>query len=97
MTLIRILSALALLGAMAAPVFADDISEAIDQAHKAYQSGDLTGAKQSLDLASQLIGQKSAERFATLLTNPLPGWTADKAQTATVVLGLGSEASRTYT
>lgn len=77
---------------------ADDISEAIEQARKSYQSGDLAGAKQSLDLASQLIGQKNAESFATLLPAPLPGWKAEKAQaTATAFLGGVSAATRTYT
>ena len=38
-----------------------------DSMEPAYQSGDLTNAKQSLDLASQLIGQKNAESFAALL------------------------------
>src|SRR5678810_1261259 len=42
MTPTRILGALVLLGALAAPAFADDITEAIDQARKAYQSGDLS-------------------------------------------------------
>jgi hypothetical protein len=97
MTLIRGISAFAMLILIAVPALADDITEAMDQARKSYQSGDLTNAKQSLDLASQLIGQKNAESFATLLPNPLPGWKAEKAETATVALGMGSEASRTYT
>jgi hypothetical protein len=77
---------------------ADDILDAMDKARKAYQSGDLANAKQSLDLASQLIGQKNAEAFAALLPAPLAGWKADKAQTAAVgQVGLGaSTASRTY-
>ncbi len=41
-------------------VAADDILDTIDQARKAYQAGDATAAKQSLDLASQLIAQKNA-------------------------------------
>ena len=78
---------------------ADDVLDAIDQARKAYQSGDLTNAKQSLDLASELIGQKNAESFAALMPAPLNGWKADKAQTAaTGSVGFGaSTASRTYT
>jgi hypothetical protein len=82
------------------PAFAtDDILDAMDQARKAYQAGDLTGAKQSLDLASQLVGQKNAEGFAALLPAPLPGWKADKAQTSAlgqVAFG-ASTANRTYT
>lgn len=84
----------------ATPAFAaDDIIEAIDVARKSYQSGDMANAKQSLDLASQLIAQKNAEGFAALLPNALPGWTAEKAQTAAAgMAGFGaSSASRTYT
>ena len=78
---------------------ADDVLDAIDQARKAYQSGDLANAKQSLDLASQLIGQKNAEAFSAVLPAPLAGWKAEKAQaTAVGSVGFGaSQASRTYT
>jgi hypothetical protein len=89
------------IGAAAAPAFAaDDILDAIDAARKAYQAGDMQNAKQSLDLASQLIGQKNAETFAALLPAPLPGWKADKAQANAVgmaMLGGASAASRNYT
>ncbi|MFL5089031.1 MAG: hypothetical protein ACJ8D7_01555, partial [Xanthobacteraceae bacterium] len=87
-----------MLVALSVPVqAADDVLDAIDQARKAYQSGDLGNAKQSLDLASQLIGQKNAEAFAALLPAPLAGWKADRAQTAAVGnVGFGaSTASRT--
>jgi len=98
MTLTRTLGGLALVAMLAMPAFADDITDAMDQARKAYQSGDLTNAKQSLDLASQLIGQKNAESFATLLPNALPGWKADKATTQALgAVGFGaSMASRSY-
>src|SRR6476646_5225784 len=82
----------------AGPGFADDITDAIEQARKAYQSGDYGTAKQSLDLASQLIGQKNAEGFAALLPAPLAGWKADEAQTTAlgqVAFG-ASTASRNY-
>ena len=94
----RIIAALALLGALAVPARADDIIDAMDQARKTYQAGDLGGARQSLDLASQLIGQKNAESFATLLPNALPGWKAEKAQTTALgAAGFGaSTANRTY-
>jgi hypothetical protein len=95
----RISGAALLLLAGVSAVHADDILEAIDAARKSYQSGDLGSAKQSVDLASQLIGQKNAEGFATLLPNPLPGWTSEKAQTQALgQVGFGaSMASRTYT
>jgi hypothetical protein len=89
---------LMLAGALAGPACADDITDAIEAARKAYQAGDLSNAKQSLDLASQLIGQKNAEGFAALLPNPLPGWKGEKAQTTSVgAVGFGaSVASRRY-
>lgn len=80
-------------------VAADDILDAIDQGRKAYQSGDMSGAKQSLDLASQLIAQKNAEGYAALLPEPLAGWKAEKAQANAVgaaMFGGVSAASRTY-
>jgi hypothetical protein len=78
---------------------ADDILDAMDQARKAYQAGDTATAKQSLDLASQLIGQKNAEAFAMLLPAPLAGWKAEKAQVNAVgatMFGGASAASRSY-
>jgi hypothetical protein len=96
----RILTALLLAALCLPPAWAaDDVLDAIESARKAYQSGDLGGAKQSLDLASQLIGQKNAEAFAALLPAPLAGWKADRVQTAAVgAVGFGaSTASRTYT
>ena len=100
MALLRMLVGAALLAAMALPALAaDDILDAIDQARKAYQAGDMANAKQSLDLASQLIGQKNAERFAALLPAALPGWKAEKVETASVGVAVfgASSASRRYT
>jgi len=86
---------------MATPAFAaDDILEAIDSARKSYQAGDLPNAKQSLDLASQLIAQKNAEAFSGLLPEPLSGWKAEKAQATAVgaaMFGGASAATRSYT
>ena len=95
-TRIPLIVALAVL--IASPALADDITDAMDQARKAYQAGDLGQAKQSLDMASQLIGQKNAEAFATLLPNALPGWKAEKVQTTALgAAGFGaSTASRSY-
>ncbi len=99
MPMLRIVFIAAILAAIALPVLAaDDILEAIEQGRKAYQSGDMGSAKQSLDLASQLIGQKNAEGFAALLPAALPGWKAEKAQATAVGSSLfgASAASRSY-
>lgn len=96
-----LMAACVLLASVAAlPAHADDILDAIEQGRKAYQAGDMTTAKQSIDLASQLIAQKNAEGYAALLPEPLSGWKADKAQTSAVgaaVFGGVSSATRIYT
>lgn len=100
MPILRILLTGVFLVAFALPSRAgDDILDAIDQARGAYQAGDLAKAKQQLDLASQLVGQKNAERFSTLLPAPLPGWTAEKASTTAMGIAVfgASSASRRYT
>jgi hypothetical protein len=99
MILLRSLFATALLAVVALPALAaDDVLDAMEEARKAYQAGDMTKAKQQLDLASQLVGQKNAESFAALLPEPLPGWTAEKAETASVGVAVfgASTASRRY-
>src|ERR1039457_4579243 len=100
MPMLRILFAAVFLAALVLPALAaDDVLDAIDAARKAYQAGDMAGAKQSLDLASQLVGQKNAENFAALLPEALPSWKAEKVETASVgvtVFGVTS-ASRRYT
>ena len=91
---------LVLAGAAAPALAADDILDAIDAGRKAYQAGDMQNAKQSLDLASQLIGQKNAEAFAAMLPAPLPGWKAEKAQANAIgaaMFGGASAATRSYT
>jgi hypothetical protein len=94
-----LLAGVFLAGFVASTFAADDILDAIDQARKAYQAGDMSKAKQQLDTASQLVGQKNAESFSALLPAPLPGWTAEKAQTAAVGIAVfgASSASRHYT
>ena len=99
MVKIRILLAAIMVAAATVPTFAgDDILDAIDQARKAYQAGNLASAKQSLDMASQLVGQKNAENFGVLLPAPLSGWTAEKVETTAVGVAMfgASSASRRY-
>jgi hypothetical protein len=99
MAILRIVFAAVAIFAATMPIFAaDDILDAIDQARKSYQDGNLTAAKQSLDLASQLVGQKNAETFGSLLPAPLPGWKAEKVETAAVGVAMfgASSASRRY-
>lgn len=101
MWLLRVVSGAVLVAALSLPALAaDDILDAIDAARKSYQANDLANAKQSLDVASQLIAQKNAEAFSALLPAPLAGWKAEKAQATAVgaaMFGGASAATRTYT
>jgi hypothetical protein len=100
MPILRIVFGAVFLAAAFLPALsADEILDTIDQARKAYQAGDMAGAKQSLDTAAQLVGQKNAEALAALLPAPLPGWKAEKAETTSVgVTAFGvTSASRRYT
>jgi len=84
----------------ASPAFADDVTDAIEDAFQSYEKGDLKQAKRSLDYASQLIGQKNAETLKELLPPAMSGWEAqdgDTAGAAMAVFGGGIQASRIYT
>jgi hypothetical protein len=98
--MLRLICATVMIVAAALPALAaDDILDAIDQARKAYQSGDMANAKQQLDLASQLIGQKNAESFGKLLPAALPGWKAEEVEAQSVgavMFGGASAATRRY-
>lgn len=85
---------------LVSPVRADDISDAIAEAQKAYAAGDLAGAKQSLDVASQLLAQHNAAGLATFLPAAPAGWTAGDTETdaaAAAMFGGGLIARRDYT
>lgn len=81
------------------PVFADDITDSIQEALKAYEEGEFTDAVESLNYASQLIQQKKGEGLEKFLPEPLSGWTAQApaSQAAGAALfGGGITAERTY-
>ncbi len=61
------------------PAPADDVTDTINKALKQYDSGELTGAVQSLDYASQLIQQKKGKQLEAFLPEPISGWKAEKA------------------
>ncbi|MDQ0505467.1 hypothetical protein [Xanthobacter agilis] len=79
---------------------ADDVSDAIADAQKAYASGDMAGAKQALDAAAQLLAQRNAEGLAKFLPPAPAGWTAGAVETdaaAAAMFGGGLIAKREYT
>jgi hypothetical protein len=82
-----------------ADVRADDISDQINEALKAYEKHDLATAAAALDAASNLLRQAKAETWKAMLPEPLPGWTGADVESATVraaMLGGGTSVSRTY-
>ena len=95
---------LAVVGFMAALLLAgaawgDDVTDSINEGLQAYQKGEFAGAVESLNYASQLIQQKKGEGLASLLPEPLNGWTAEEAvsQAATAAMfGSGVTAERRY-
>jgi TusA-related sulfurtransferase len=65
-------------------VFADEITDSIEEAKEYYKEGDYVEAANSLDYASQLIRQKRSGKLEGLLPEPLAGWSAEdvKSQAA---------------
>jgi len=90
-----------LTGAMLAggPARADDVTEAIAAAQRAYQAGQFRAAQTALQEALQHLGQRAADALGAALPAPLPGWTAEEATSsfagAAGVFGAAT-ASRTY-
>jgi hypothetical protein len=92
--------ALAVLCLVAQPVTADEIIDQINQAIELYQAGDFAGAAGELEFAAAQIRQLRAGEIAAALPEPLPGWTAEDAETAAMgaaMFGGGTSASRHYT
>lgn len=83
-----------------APLRADDVTDSIDEAVKAYKGGDYATAAASLDAAAQLIRQKRAEAFTKFLPEAPSGWTAEDATAgaaAAAMFGGAVTAERHYT
>jgi hypothetical protein len=57
-------------------VWADDVTDSIEEALEYYNEGDFVEAASSLDYASQLIRQKRSGSLESYLPEPLAGWSA---------------------
>ena len=66
---------------------ADDVTDQINEALKAYQNHDTQTAIAALDAAANLLRQARAEGLKKLLPPPPPGWTADAAEATAVGVG----------
>jgi hypothetical protein len=100
-TLPRLVSCICAATVLAGGVLrADDVTDSIDEAVKAYKAKDFATAAQSLDAAAQLVRQKRAELFKALLPAPPAGWKAEDATAqaaAAAMFGGGVSAERHYT
>jgi hypothetical protein len=78
---------------------ADEVTDQINEALKAYQNHDTQTAIAALDAATNLLRQSRADNLKKLLPSPPPGWTADPPESTAVsvaMLGGGVTASRAY-
>jgi hypothetical protein len=87
----------------ALPAAADEFTETLESALRAYGEGDVSGARQDLDYAGKLLTAMKAEALAKFLPEPLPGWTKQPASEDDAaaggfmgMLGGGTTASATY-
>jgi len=80
-------------------VWADDVTDQIDEALSAYKAKDYSTAATALDTAVSLIRQQAAEGMTRVLPKPLAGWEAEEAESGAggAAFGGGSSASRRYT
>ena len=84
---------------LVAPVHADDVTDQIGEAVKAYEKEDYNTAITALDSAATLIRQKKSELVGKLLPEPPEGWEAGDPKTSSAPAGMfggGINAERTY-
>ncbi len=88
-----------LLMAISPFVYADDVTDSINEALDAYKSGEYSTAVESLNYATQLINQKKGDNLSSLLPEPLSGWTAKSSKSKAMgaaMFGGGVTAERAY-
>lgn len=95
----RIALSLAAVLALPQPVLGDEVTDQLDEARKAYESGELRNAVDTLNFAIAKIQEQVTARLLRLLPEPLPGWQADAAQSESGGLAAmitGTNMSRRY-
>ncbi len=78
---------------------ADDVTDQINEALKAYQNHDTQGAIAALDAAENLVREAGADALKNLLPPVPAGWSADNPESTAVgvaMMGGGTTASRVY-
>lgn len=90
---------LGLLLASTSPVYADEVTDSINEAMKQYKDGEYADAVGSLHYAAQLISQKRGEQLQSFLPKPLAGWKAEDPRLEAVgaaMFGGGVSVERQY-
>lgn len=72
-----ILGAFALVTAGALPLLADDVTDTLASALKAYEDGDVAYALEELDYARQLLIEMKTQALGAFLPDPPEGWTRE--------------------
>jgi hypothetical protein len=95
----RIVLSLAVALTLSGPALGDEVTEQMDAARKAYESGELRSAVDTLNFTVAKIQEKITAGLLLLLPEPLPGWQADPAQSESAGLATmitGTTLSRRY-
>ncbi|AVW93175.1 hypothetical protein [Celeribacter baekdonensis] len=95
----RILTTTALLTTMATGAFADEVTDTLESALKAYGDGDVTYALEELDYAKQLLKEMQSGALSDFFPAAPDGWTVeDDADTVAgyAMMGGGTAAAKRY-
>lgn len=96
-----LLSAVLALCLGAAPALADEFTDTLESALKAYRDGDIKAAGEDLGYATKLLGSQRAAALGALLPPAPPGWTRTDDDTEDAAIGMaifggGTTAGATY-
>ncbi|WP_417264159.1 hypothetical protein [Celeribacter sp.] len=85
---------------MATGAMADDVTDTLQSALKAYEDGDVTYALEELDYAKQLMQEMKTGELAAFLPAAPEGWTAEEDSDTVAgfaMMGGGTAAAQSYT
>lgn len=99
--MVRLLLAALALIVTVAPLTADEFTETLDSALRAYREGDFKGAGEDLGFATKLLSSQRSATLAKFLPEALAGWTRTLDDSEDAIIGMaifggGTTASATY-
>jgi hypothetical protein len=80
-------------------LYADEVTDTINEALSAYEKGDTVQATEDLNYALELIRQQKGNRLKSFLPEPLSGWKAGEVETESMgaaMMGGGMMLHRNY-